>query len=76
MFYFKNNGIITLKKYVDAKHGLIVKKFEEEVDNNMKSPMEYNLQKMALLLLSFLKKPLSNKYYQTWLKRQNKHMSY
>jgi hypothetical protein len=76
MFYFKNNGIITLKKHVDANHGLIANKFEEEVDNNMKSPMEYNLQKMALLLFSFLKKPLSNKYYQTWLKKQKKHISY
>jgi 5,10-methylene-tetrahydrofolate dehydrogenase/methenyl tetrahydrofolate cyclohydrolase len=61
---------------VDANHGLIAKKLEEEVDNNVKSTMEYKLQKMALLLFSFLKKPLSNKYYQTWLKRQNKHMSY
>lgn len=43
MSYFKNNGIITLKKHVDANHGLIAKIFEEEVDNNMKIPMEYNM---------------------------------
>jgi hypothetical protein len=53
MFYLKNNGITTLKKHVDANHGLIAKKIEEEVDNNIKSPMEYNVQNMALLLFSF-----------------------
>ncbi len=29
--YFKNNGIIVLKKYVDANHGLIANFFKENV---------------------------------------------
>jgi hypothetical protein len=40
--YFKNKGIITLKKYANANHKLIAKKIEEEM-NNMKSPMEKQL---------------------------------
>jgi len=35
--YFKRNG---RKKHVDVNHGLIVKKFEEEVNNSLKSPLE------------------------------------
>jgi hypothetical protein len=31
VFYFKSNGIIVLKKHVDANHGLIVKTFEENL---------------------------------------------
>ncbi len=31
VFYFKSNGIIKLKKHVDANHGLIVKTFEENL---------------------------------------------
>jgi hypothetical protein len=31
IFYFKCNGIIVLKKHVDANHGLIVKTFEENL---------------------------------------------
>jgi hypothetical protein len=34
--YYKTNGIITLRKHVDAKHFIIAKKFEEEVNNLMK----------------------------------------
>jgi hypothetical protein len=30
----------TFKKHVNANHGLIAKKFEEEMNNNMKSSME------------------------------------
>jgi hypothetical protein len=34
--YFKTNGIIVFKTRVDADYGLIVKKFEKEVNNNLK----------------------------------------
>jgi hypothetical protein len=37
--YFKNNGLITLKKHMDLNHRLIAKTFEEKMNNNMKSPM-------------------------------------
>jgi hypothetical protein len=33
--YFKSNGIIVLKKHVDANHNLIARNFEEEVNNNI-----------------------------------------
>jgi hypothetical protein len=39
MSYFKNNGIIALKKNVDVNHGLIAKKLKK-VNNNLKGPME------------------------------------
>ncbi len=65
-----------MKKHVDANHELIAKTIEEEEDNNMKSPMEYNLQKNGPLVVFLSKKSLYDKYYQTWFKRQNKHMSY
>ncbi len=38
--YFKSNGIISLEKHVDEKHGLIVKKFGEKMNSNLKSPLE------------------------------------
>jgi hypothetical protein len=47
--YFKSNGIITLTNYVDANHGLIVKNFEEEM-NNLKSPLERQLAKKRLII--------------------------
>jgi hypothetical protein len=34
--YFKTNGIIVFKTHVDANYGLIVKKIEKEVNNNLK----------------------------------------
>jgi hypothetical protein len=37
--HLKNNGITTLNKHVDAYHGLSVKRIEEEVKNNLKSPL-------------------------------------
>jgi hypothetical protein len=46
--YFKKNGIITLKKHVDVNHVSIAKQIEE-VNKNMKSPMEINnLQRKGL----------------------------
>jgi hypothetical protein len=38
--YFKCNGIITLKKYVDVEHTLLTKKFEEEVNSHMRNGLE------------------------------------
>jgi hypothetical protein len=34
--YFKSNGIIVLKKHVDANHNLIARNFEKEMNNNIK----------------------------------------
>jgi hypothetical protein len=31
IFYYKTNGITSLKKHVDAKHNIIAKMFEKEV---------------------------------------------
>ncbi len=45
MSYFQSNGITTLKKNVNGKHGLLAKKFEEEVDNNTKFLMERQFAK-------------------------------
>jgi hypothetical protein len=45
VLYFKNNVITTLKKHVNVKHGLIAKKFEEEVNNNTKILMERQFAK-------------------------------
>jgi hypothetical protein len=39
--YFMKNGIITLKKHVDANHVVLIKKFEEE----LKSPLRNILEK-------------------------------
>jgi hypothetical protein len=47
--YFKSNGIITLTKYVDANHGLIVKNFEEKM-NNLESPFERQLAKKRFII--------------------------
>ncbi len=44
--YFKSSGIITtLKKHVNVEHGLIAKKFEDEVNNNTKTRMEKKIVK-------------------------------
>jgi hypothetical protein len=48
--YFKNNGIIVFKKHMDANHGLIVKKIEEEVNNNFKSRLENQLVKKRFVV--------------------------
>jgi hypothetical protein len=46
--YFKNNGIIVLKKHVDANHGLIAKKIEDEMDSNMKVQWKEHLQRKGM----------------------------
>jgi len=46
--YFKDNDVTTLKKHVDVDHGLIAKKVEEKVNNNMKSPIESQIAKKDL----------------------------
>jgi hypothetical protein len=33
--YYKTYGIIALKKHVDANHSIYVKKFEEEINNEI-----------------------------------------
>ncbi len=48
--YFKNNRIIVLKKHMDANHGLIVKKIEEEMNNNFKSPLKSQLAKKRFVM--------------------------
>jgi hypothetical protein len=45
--YLKSNGMIVLRKYVDANHGQIGKKIKEEMNINLKSPLKYNLQRKA-----------------------------
>jgi len=50
--YFKDNDVTTLKKHVDVDHGLIIKKVEEKVNNNMKNLIESNLQKRLIIILS------------------------
>jgi hypothetical protein len=39
------NGIITLKKHVDVEHSLLAKKFDEEMNNLVKSELERQLVK-------------------------------
>jgi hypothetical protein len=48
VFYFKNNGITTLKKHVDANHELIAKTIEEKVNGSMKVQWQDNLQRKGL----------------------------
>jgi hypothetical protein len=48
VFYFKNNGLIALKKHLNANHGLSAKKFEEEM--NIESPMEKQFVQKKLLI--------------------------
>jgi len=43
--YFKSNGIIVLKKHVDANHNLIATNFDKEVNNNIKNPLQKQLAK-------------------------------
>jgi hypothetical protein len=38
--YYKTNGISTLKKHVDSKHSLLVKKLDEQVNSSMKTQVE------------------------------------
>jgi hypothetical protein len=38
--YFKNNGIIALKKHINGDHYLIARKFEEKINNDIKNLVE------------------------------------
>jgi hypothetical protein len=40
IFYYKTNGIISLKKHVDVDHSVIAQMFEEEVNNLLKRSEE------------------------------------
>jgi hypothetical protein len=40
IFYYKTNGIISLKKHVDVDHSVIAQMFEEEVNNILKRSEE------------------------------------
>ncbi len=46
--YYKTIGISYLKKHVDAKHGLLVKKLDEQVNNEMRIEVERQLAKKRL----------------------------
>jgi hypothetical protein len=46
VFYFKSNGMIALRKHVNANHRLIIEIFENEL-NNMKSPIKRKITKKA-----------------------------
>jgi hypothetical protein len=45
IIYYKTYGITALKKHVDANHSIIVKKFEEEINNEIIGNVEKNLQR-------------------------------
>ncbi len=43
--YYKMNGIIILKKHVDAEHSLLAKTFDKEMNSLVKSELERELVK-------------------------------
>jgi hypothetical protein len=51
--YCKINGISTLKKHVDAKHGLLVKTFDEEGNSLVRTQVETRLIKKRQNVSSF-----------------------
>ncbi len=51
--YYKTNGILTLKKHVDAKHNLLAKKLDEEVNNVVRVEIEKQLIKKRQNVSSF-----------------------
>jgi hypothetical protein len=67
IFYYKTNGIMTLKKYMDVDHVMIPKKFEEEIKNLVKhgylkdnQQKKLNLSSNAIYI-NLVKKILSKK---------------
>ncbi len=48
VFYFKSNGIIALRKHVNANHGLFIETFENELNDNMKSSMKRQITKKGM----------------------------
>jgi len=51
--YYKTIGISSLKKHVDAKHGLFAKKLDEEVNNEVRIEVERQPTKKRLNVSSF-----------------------
>jgi len=45
--FLKTNGITVFQTHVDANYGLIVKKIEKEVNNNLKFHHKNNMQRKA-----------------------------
>ncbi len=45
MEYYKTNGILALEKHVDAKHNLLGKKLDQEVNSSKKIQVEKNQPK-------------------------------
>jgi hypothetical protein len=50
IFYYKTNGVTSLKRHVDANHILITKMFEKEVNFFLKRKKERQLAKERLIL--------------------------
>ncbi len=60
--YYKTNGISTLRKHVDSKHNLLVKKFDEQANSFVKTKVERQLvnKRQNVSHLKFLNFPLQN----------------
>jgi hypothetical protein len=70
--YYKTYGLlIALKKHVDPNHSIIVKKFEEEINNKIIGSVERQLAKKrpnvptsAISVFFVVKEPFKNDYVQ------------
>ncbi len=51
--YYKTNGILTLKKHADAKHILLAKELDKEVNNSVKIQVERQRTKKRQNVFSF-----------------------
>ncbi len=51
-FYYKTNGITFLKKHVDAKHTVIAKMFQKEINFLLKGRKERQLAKKRAIMFS------------------------
>jgi len=51
--YYKTNGILTLKMHVDAKHSLLAKKLDEEVNSSIRTQGEKQPTKKRQNVSSF-----------------------
>jgi hypothetical protein len=51
--YYKTNGILTLKMHVDAKHSLLAKKLDEEVNSSIRTQGERQPTKKRQNVSSF-----------------------
>jgi hypothetical protein len=50
--YFKKNGIIALKKHVDANHVILAKRFEKEVNFPLRNILEKQPTKRSQMCLT------------------------